>query len=360
MQLRLSSKEHLSRIVTHKQQFPLISPDQLIEACKHSKCAVITDAKISKLYGKQLIATLRHRMKQPLEIILPSGEKGRSLLSVQQCWKTLHDEKFDKNSCIISLGGGTILNTAGFTAATYLQGINIIHIPTTLIGMVDMAIGGKSGIDFAEGKDVIGAIHEPQFIWIFPDLLKTQPDREFRSGLAEVIKCGVIQNPLLFDYLENHLDAILAKDPEALYTIVKSCSITKAEIMKHRGDKNGDILNWGETFANAIESATGYKQYLHGEAEAIGMSCAAELSYKLGFSKKDLIAKQDALSKRAGLPLKLPKVSTDLLMKIIEQDKKSNTGTISLIVAEKIGKAFKVPDIDIQKIREVLDLKARG
>lgn len=356
MHLKFPSRDHLCEISIHKQKFPLIVPDQLLALARdYSRCAIISDSTVFSLYGKQLIGSLRRVGISPIEIIVSSGEGAKSLLSAQQCWRLLYKEGFNKNSCILSLGGGAILDIAGFVAATYMRGINVIHIPTTLMGMVDTAIGGKTAINFAEGKDMIGVFHQPRFVWIFPDFLKTLPEREFRAALAEVIKYGVIKNPLLFDYLEQNLEAILSRDPEPLCTIIESSCAVKAEIIQQDQTESA-ILEWGNVFAQAIEIATDHRQYLHGEAVAIGMSCAAHISQLLGFSNKELATRQDALSKRAGLPLKLPNVPTITLLEIIQEEAKNKSGAISLIVAEKIGKAYKVPDVDKMKIKEVLDL----
>ncbi|HEY4831030.1 MAG TPA: hypothetical protein VIH61_00500, partial [Waddliaceae bacterium] len=197
--------------------------------------------------------------------------------------------------------------------------------------------------------------HQPRFVWIFPDLLHTLPEREFRAGLAEVIKYGVIKNPLLFDYLEKNLEAILSRDLEHLCTIIESSCAVKSEIVQ-RNQTDRAILEWGQAFTHAIEMATDYSRYLHGEAVAIGMSCAAQISQLLGFSNNELTKRQDALSARAGLPLNLPNIPSETLLKIIEDEAKNKSGAISLVVAEKIGKAFKVPNVDKMKIKEVLDL----
>lgn len=360
MQVKFLSKEHLCEINIHKQKFPLIAPDQLMTVARdYSRCAIITKANVFRLYGKLLSETLRRTGKSVHEIILPAGDDAKSLLSVQRCWKILYDEGFDRHSCVIALGGESISDSAGFAAATYMQGLDIIHIPTTLMSMVNIPLEGSTAINFADGKNLLGVRHPPRFIWVFPSLLNTLPEREFRSGLAQIIKYGVIKNPLLFDYLDKHLDLFLAKDPEQLYTIIESCCAIKAEIIQ-QGQMDralSQTLAWGQTFSNAIEKATNYSQYLPGEAMAIGMSCSAHLSHLLGYSNKDLAQKQDTLTKRAGLPLDLPKISPENLIKFIERDKKNKYGTINLVLAEKIGKAFRVPDIETAKIREMLDQK---
>jgi 3-dehydroquinate synthase len=360
LHLKFPSRTPLSEISIHKQKFPLIVPDQLLTLSReYSRCAIISDSSVFSLYGKQLVGSLRRIGMSPLEIIVSPGEESKSLLSAQQCWRTLYKEGFNQNSCILSLGGSTILDIAGFVAATYMRGIDIIHIPTTLRGMVGGAIGGRTAINFAEKRDMLGVFHQPRFVWIFPDLLNTLPERQFRAGLAEVIKYGVIKNPLLFDYLETHLEAILLRDPEHLYTIIESSCFVKSEIVQQDLPDRA-ILEWGHTFTHAIETATNYRQYLHGEAVAIGMSCAAQISHLLGFSNRELTNRQNTLSERAGLPLKLPNISSENLLKIIEEQTKNKSGCISLVVAEKIGKAFKVPNVDKMKIKEMLELSAKG
>lgn len=317
---------------------------------KYSKTVVITDENIYRLHGSNICPNID-------SIFLPSGEEHKTLSAAEHCWKRMLELRLDRKSCIIAFGGGNITDIAGFVAACYMRGIDIIYIPTTLLGMVDAAIGGKTGINLLQTKNAIGVIRQPNAVIICASLLKTLPDREFRSGIAEIIKYGVISDPLFFDYLINNMPKVLERDIQVLEKIIThSCKI-KSEIVER--DPNEDtsrwILNWGHTFAHAIESATHYKEYLHGEAVSIGMCCAAKLSRRLGFADSSLVEKQKYICHLAGLPTSLPPIPGITLLTLMRRDKKAVSQKISLILAEEIGKVFKHENIEECEILEILN-----
>lgn len=325
---------------------------------KYSQCTIISDEVVFSLYGEQLQQFLLSQGVSTSHMIFPVGEINKTLETASQCWMKMHEKGVDRHSLVIGLGGGVVTDLAGFIAAGYMRGIDVIHLPTTLLGMVDAAIGGKTGVNLPTGKNVIGAIHHPQLVLISTRYLRSLPARELQSGLAEVIKYGVIWDADFFHYLENHVLQIRQCDPVTIGKIIaRSCEI-KAEIVQRDAQNRTirDILNWGHSFAHAIETATGYTTYLHGEAVAIGMRCAAHVSHALGFAQSDFIERQDRLCQQLGLSTQFPEISIDHCIQLMIRDKKAIAGKMNLIVAEKIGKVFKVDNVDASIIKKTLGL----
>jgi 3-dehydroquinate synthase len=322
-------------------------------------CVIISDENVFPIYGAELSRFLQTQGISTFEIILPAGESNKTLETASQCWLKMHAEGLDRHSLVIGLGGGMVTDLAGFIAAGYMRGIDVIHLPTTLLGMCDAAIGGKTGVNLPTGKNVIGSIHHPKLVVIAPRFLQSLPERELRSGLAEVVKYGVVWDADFFHYLERHVVQIVERDAQVLEKIIaRSCEI-KAEIVQQDDqDKNiRAILNWGHTFAHAIETATHYTRYTHGEAVAIGMSCAAHVSHALGYASKELINRQDTLCQQLGLATAFPDLSLDVCVQLMAKDKKAADGKISLILAEKIGKVQRVHAVDPGMIKKVLEAK---
>ncbi len=308
---------------------------------RYSSYVVISDENVFALYGEELFDRKR-------ALLLPPGEESKTLNSAELCWKAMSNLGCDRHSLVIALGGGMVTDLAGFVAGCYMRGIDVMHIPTTLLGMVDAAIGGKTAVNVPPVKNLVGVLHHPKRVWINPSFLRTLSRREFCSGLAEVIKYGVIKDPEFFTFLEEKMENILQLDEECLKKIInRSCEI-KAEIVNADEREQGEraILNWGHTFAHAIEAVTHYKKYLHGEAVAIGMCLAARLSFLLGEVEEKFIQKQVEICQKAELPTSLPDIPADQLIALMRRDKKSSFGKFSLIVAKKIGKVVRVTDVD--------------
>lgn len=329
-----------------------------IDVTHYSSCLIISDEQIFPLQGKQLQERLSKYISTHV-LLLPPGENSKSMESAVRCWNTMHSKGLDRKSLVIGFGGGVITDLAGYVAGCYMRGIDVIYIPTTLLGMVDAAIGGKTGVNL-NGKNMIGLFNNPKQVIISTHFLKTLPNRQLSSGLAEVIKYGVISDPSLLDYCEHSMHLILQRNEESLQTIItRSCAIKNQIVLEDPKDTNNRraILNWGHTFAHAIEAATGYNEFMHGEAVSIGMSCAAHVSKAVGFVDADFIKRQDKICEQAGLPVKLPKVSLDHLIQFMEKDKKAVSGKISLILAKGIGNVCKVDNVDKRLILEALDEK---
>ena len=296
-------------------------------------------------------------------VLLPDGERHKNLQSVARVYDALIRAGADRGSAIVAVGGGVVGDTAGFAAATFLRGIALAHVPTTLLAQVDSSIGGKVGVNHALGKNLIGAFHQPRVVVIDPLLLRTLPRREFRSGLYEVVKYGVIASRSLFDRVAGHTKAVFARDPEALGPIiVESCRI-KAEVVSADEREGGPrrILNFGHTVGHALEAATKYRRFRHGEAIALGMLAAADLSVARGaLAERERQALAQLVAQLGPLPT-LSDLSVSDLLEAIRRDKKVVSGRLHFVLAIDIGATTTVDDVTEDELRAVLErLGARG
>jgi 3-dehydroquinate synthase len=305
-----------------------------------SKIALISNPTVNGFYGKEVSAALRASGHDLTEVLIPDGEEYKSLASTEKIYEALLKAKLDRKSALIALGGGVIGDITGFAASTYMRGIDFIQVPTTLLAQVDSSVGGKTGVNHPLGKNMIGAFWQPRLVWIDTATLDTLPRREFLSGLGEVIKYGVIWDENFFSYLEANRGKILRLDPTALtYIIRRSCEI-KAEVVSKDERESGlrAILNYGHTIGHAIETITGYKKYLHGEAVSIGMHMEARLSEQLGLIDKDAVGRIKTLIDSYGLPSSMPDViAMNELTEKMQLDKKTVAGKLHFVLPEKVG-----------------------
>jgi len=309
------------------------------------KVGVITNARVNRLYGSVVSRSLRKAGFQAATVMLPDGERYKNLRSVSRVYDELVRRSFERSSTLLALGGGVIGDLAGFAASTYMRGIGFVQVPTTLAAQVDASIGGKTGVDHPHGKNLIGAFYQPKLVLVDPEVLKTLHRREFISGLAEVIKYGVIRDEGFFYYLEDNMDKILKLEPAALtHAIRRSCAI-KADVVQKDEREGGlrKILNYGHTLGHALETVTNYGTYLHGEAVSIGIAFAARLSVRLGLSDPSCARRQIRLLERAGLPVALPKIKSADILKAMTMDKKVAGGKIHFVLAERIGRVVVKP-----------------
>lgn len=326
---------------------------------------IVSNETVWPLYGAPLIARLAAEEVKVLPIVLPDGEAFKDMAHLNTIFDKLLEHACDRKTTIIALGGGVIGDIAGFAAATYQRGVPFIQIPTTLLAQVDSSVGGKTAVNHPRGKNMIGAFYQPQLVLADTDTLKTLSDREFRSGLAEVIKYGLILDAEFFAWLEANIDKLLARDAAALtHAITRSCEI-KAQVVaadERETAKEGGraLLNLGHTFGHAIETAMGYGVWLHGEAVACGMVLAAQFSVVLGKLAHADATRAEALLRRAGLPVTMPDVSTTTLLEHMGRDKKNEAGAIRLILLKRIGEAMVEGGISIEKLRQFLDTKTRN
>ena len=305
------------------------------------KAALVSNPTVYGLYGNLVIESMKDAGFEVPVIVVPDGEEYKNLSSVEGIYGEMLAAKLDRKSAIVALGGGVIGDIAGFAASTYMRGIDFIQVPTTLLSQVDSSVGGKTGVNHPLGKNIIGTFWQPKLVWIDIDTLKSLPPREFLSGLAEVIKYGVIWDEGFFGFLEENRDKVAGLDKDALSQIIRmSCEI-KASVVSRDERESGlrAILNYGHTMGHAIETATGYKRYLHGEAVAIGMYAEARLSRYLGLIDDGQLERIKALIEAYDLPASLPEeIDFRLLLSSMELDKKTVSGDITFILPEKIGR----------------------
>lgn len=314
------------------------------------RCAVITDSKVGRHYAQAVMKSLAASGFEPALVTVPAGEKSKSIAVVEECYDQLAAHWLERKSFIVALGGGVVGDLAGFVAATYLRGIPFVQVPTTLLAQVDSSVGGKTGVNLKSGKNLVGAFYQPRLVLCDLDVFKTLPRREYVSGLAEVIKYGIIYDAILFAQLERNLPRLLQRDPATLTSIVARCCEIKAEVVGYDETESGlrAILNFGHTIGHAIENSSGYGKFLHGEAISIGQVAAAKLSHSiLGLPSGD-VERIEKLFVQAGLPvkIKLNGAQRPKLFSAMKLDKKVSNGEIKFVLAHKIGKVkfgLKVP-----------------
>jgi 3-dehydroquinate synthase len=320
------------------------------------RCAVITDSRVGRLYAAHAEASLKDAGFECVRVTVPPGEKAKSLSMAGQCYDQLARHRLDRASFIVALGGGVVGDLAGFLAATYLRGIAFVQVPTTLLAQVDSSVGGKVAVNLKAGKNLVGAFHQPRLVLCELDTLKTLPAREFKSGLAEVIKYGIIHDAALFRRLEQKLAALLRQEPSTLAAVVARCCAIKAWVVGQDETETGlrAILNFGHTVGHAIENSIGYGNYLHGEAISIGQVMAARLSKRLlGLPEKD-VSSIRSLLERAGLPttVRLSRIQRGRLFEAMKLDKKVAAGEVKFVLARRIGEVqwgMKVPQALVEE-----------
>jgi 3-dehydroquinate synthase len=305
-------------------------------------CAIISDDNVFPKYGRKTIQSLEHEGFTTASVIVPAGETSKRIRTVEMCHESLAKHRLERKSFIVALGGGVVGDLAGFVAATYLRGVAFVQVPTTLLSQVDSSVGGKVGVNLKAGKNLVGAFYQPKLVLCDLDTLKTLPLREFRAGLAEVIKYGIIYDATFFKRLERELPLLLRRDVRTLAGVVARCCEIKAEVVGQDETETGlrAILNYGHTIGHAIENISGYGKYLHGEAISIGQVAASKISHKLmGLPASD-VDRVAALFQRTGLPIKIKLNSTQMkrLMAAMQLDKKVSDGQVKFVLASKIGK----------------------
>ena len=303
--------------------------------------AVVTNSTVADLYLDRTLASLRDAAFEPIAIQIPDGEEHKNLAWLAFVYDKLIDAGVERSGAVIALGGGVVGDLAGFAAATYLRGIPCVQVPTTLLAQVDSAIGGKTGINHVAGKNLIGAFAQPRFVLADVETLRTLPRRELVAGLAEVVKYGIILDPGLFALIENQLSAVQHLERDLLARIVRMCCTLKALVVGEDETESGyrAVLNFGHTIAHGLESLTEYKQYLHGEAVAIGMVAAARISRRLGFCSDVDYQRIRRLLERCGLPTEVPAdLRGEPLALALRSDKKARGGLINFVCLEAIGK----------------------
>ncbi|WP_295404354.1 3-dehydroquinate synthase [uncultured Thiocystis sp.] len=325
----------------------LSDPERYRPYLQGAQVMIVTNETVAPLYLERLRQALTEY--QVREAILPDGEQYKTLDVWNRIFDALLDARFGRDCTLIALGGGVVGDMAGFAAACYQRGVAFIQVPTTLLAQVDSSVGGKTGINHPAGKNMIGAFYQPRAVIADTATLETLPQRELSAGLAEVIKYGFIRDAAFLDWLEAHLSEVLAREPDALsHVIQRSCEI-KAEIVAADELEAGQraLLNFGHTFGHAIETGMGYGQWLHGEAVAVGMCMAADLSARLGWLSDTDLERVRRLVASAGLPVDPPpEVSAERFLELMAVDKKVLNGQLRLVLLRQLGEGAVTGDFD--------------
>jgi 3-dehydroquinate synthase len=315
---------------------------------------LISNTVVAALYAAPLKAALHGR--RIIEVVLPDGEQHKTLASASRVFDVLIANRVARDAIVLALGGGVIGDLAGFVAACYQRGIGLVQIPTTLLAHVDSSVGGKTAVNHPGGKNMIGAFHQPLAVIADTDSLHTLPERELRAGLAEIIKYGLICDAEFFAWLEANIDALLARSPAALaHAIYRSCQI-KAQIVGRDEREQGEraLLNLGHTFGHAIECATGYVEWLHGEAVATGLLIATDMSHRMGALPSSALQRLRALLQRAGLPVDAPRIGAARALDYMRVDKKVQSGRVRLVLLQALGRAVVTGDYPDPTLQDTL------
>ncbi|MGK7950302.1 MAG: 3-dehydroquinate synthase [Xenococcaceae cyanobacterium] len=343
----------------------LISADSLGQLGKQmkelnlgKKVLLVSNPEIFAYYGQTCLKSLEEAGFETYTHLIPAGETHKNLQSIAQVYDTALANRLERSSTLVALGGGVIGDMTGFAAATWLRGVNFVQVPTSLLAMVDASIGGKTGVNHPQGKNLIGAFYQPKLVLIDPTVLKTLPEREFRAGMAEVIKYGVIWDADLFTKLEEaeNIDRFASIDRELLQTILVRSTQAKAEVVSQDEKEAGlrAILNYGHTIGHAVESLTNYQQFVHGEAVAIGMVAAGKIATAMGLWTETEAKRQEQLITKTKLPTNIPpELNMDDILETLKSDKKVKAGKVRFILPTQIGKVIITDKVTEEIIRSM-------
>ncbi len=328
----------------------------LADRLRLSHVVVITDRNVEQAHAQPAVAEFGQHCGVHLMVVEP-GESAKRFEVYQTLCEKLLEAGADRTSVVVALGGGVIGDLAGFVAATFARGIPYVQVPTTLLAQVDSSVGGKVAINLPGAKNMVGAFWQPSGVLIDTDVLRTLPPREFRAGLAEVVKYGVILDAPLFEYLERHAELLVQRDPSALrHVIHRSCQLKADVVARDERETTGlrAVLNYGHTFGHALETLTGYQELLHGEAVAMGMMCAARLARRMRRVDDAFVARQRALLAALGLPVDPPPLDTEQVLAAMARDKKTAHGRLRFVLPTRLGHVELVGDVDPRDVRAAL------
>lgn len=324
---------------------------------KLTHAVVITDSNVEELHGTKCAESLAETGADVDLVVVEAGEASKSVGMANQLWQQILAHGADRKSVIVAAGGGVVGDLAGFIAATFARGVSFVQVPTSLLAQVDSSVGGKVGVNLPGAKNMVGAFWQPLGVLIDTDVLNTLPVREYRSGLAEVVKYGVILDADFFDYLEQHVDGLNERQADVMrHIIARSCQL-KAEVVENDERETTGlraVLNYGHTFGHAIEAEAGYGQYLHGEAVSIGMLCASRLAERLGRVDSELTRRQHELLSALGLPVDMPDLDRDVLVDAMQRDKKVAHGRLRFVLPSRMGHVELVADVPEEDVRAAL------
>jgi len=320
------------------------------------KVALFSDAGILARLGDPVRASLTAAGFDVTVVELPAGEAAKSVEVASRGWDALLVAGLDRGSTVVALGGGAVGDLAGFVAATYMRGVNFVQLPTTLLAQVDASIGGKTAIDHPRAKNLVGAFHQPRLVLVDPAALTTLPEREFRSGLAEVVKHGIVLDADYFADLEKSLGALLARDIETLTRVVAGSCRLKANVVE-RDEQESElraVLNYGHTIGHAVEAVTGYARWTHGEAVSLGIAAEARLAERLGVGSRETAVRQIELLRAVGLPVRDSGAAPLAVLEALGRDKKAREGRVPFVLAPAIGRFIVVFDVPQETVLETL------
>lgn len=323
------------------------------ELAPHARCALLADRSVFALHGEALQRSLQSAGYSPVLGFIEPGEENKTLTTVSGLYDVLLDHRLERGSPLVALGGGVSGDMVGFVAATYLRGVPFVQCPTTLLAMVDSSVGGKTGVNVAQGKNLIGAFHQPIAVVIDPLVLRSLPVRELRCGLAECVKHGVIRDESLFEFIRENLSLIQALDPETIVELVRRNVEIKARVVMEDEREAGvrAHLNFGHTFAHAIEATSGYGRILHGEAVGLGMLAAVRTAVEMGLCEAELLTRLKALLRAAGMLVEADLVSDDELLAAMKLDKKVAGNRIRFIVPDRMGSVEIRDDVPVECVK---------
>ena len=327
---------------------------------RFSSIHVVSSPKVWHAVGKSIQRGLRLSKSGSIHLF-NDAEATKNLRSVEEITRSLCRAGADRKSLVIAVGGGVVGDVAGFAAASFLRGVKLVHVPTTLVSQVDSSIGGKTGVNLPEGKNLVGAFYPPALVLTDPELLRTLSDREFRGGLAEVIKHAIIADADMFAMLEKNMEKVLRRDRSALAFLIPRNVQIKARIVSRDERESGlrEILNYGHTFAHALESVTKYRRYQHGEAVAWGMIAAAFLGHELGLTRADDVSRIVALIRCLGSLPAWPSVSPAALLGAMRSDKKTRARILRFVLSPRIGEARSYDTVPLHAVERVLHFTPR-
>jgi 3-dehydroquinate synthase len=323
--------------------------------CRHA--AVITDEHVRSLHGDPVAASLTSRGIRADLLTVPAGEKSKCPAEAERLWNRLVESGAGRKTVIVAVGGGVVGDLAGFVAATFARGLPFIQVPTSVIAQVDSSVGGKVGINLPSAKNLVGAFWQPAGVLIDTKVLDTLPEREFLSGMAEVVKYGVILDAHFFEYLEQNVEPILRRDADVLaHLIERSCRLKADVVEQDEREETGlrAVLNYGHTFCHAIETVAGYGRFLHGEAVAIGMVLAAQLAERMGRIDASFTRRQRDLLAALKLPVKVTNLDVDELLSAMQRDKKVEHGSLRFVLPTRLGHVELVGQVDPALVKQVV------
>ena len=330
---------------------------RLREIAAGSRAVVVSDATVMRLHGAGVVKSLETAGFTVTIVEVPEGEAAKTLRVAERCWDHLLTAGLDRTSTVLALGGGAVGDAAGFVAASYMRGINFVQLPTTVLAQVDASIGGKTALDHPKAKNLIGAFHQPRLVLVDPAVVQSLPDREFRSGLAEIVKHGIVLDADYLEDVERSAPALLRRDLDTLARIIGGSCRLKASVIERDPEEKSELrfaLNAGHTIGHALEALTGFARWTHGEAVALGLVAEAHLAERIGLAMTTTTRRQEAVLAAIGLPVRAANVDAAAVLEAITRDKKARDGRVPFVLAPAIGSFRVVYDIAADDVRHAV------